>query len=152
MADKKTSTFTIHHDRCKPDEWTAKDVLAFASFVRTGDLRYAAALSRLGVQLILSDHHVPTGGTLQEVGWASAADEDIFPICDGGVFDDLIEVADDEEITAVCRIYRGPTEYAVRYAIGDGEGNFDGYEYELKATREEAEAYLQDVPDESRAP
>jgi len=136
MTKGKTSTFTIHHDTCKPAEWTPKDILLLADFVRTGDMTYAARLSRLGVQLVLSEHHVPKGGELQEVGWASW----VTPI--DLVSDDISEVIEDEDIAKVTRVYRGPVEYAVRIPMGDGDGNFDGYEYEFKATEAEADAYL----------
>jgi hypothetical protein len=146
MAEAKTSTFTIHHDRCDPASWTPKDVLQFDHFVRTGDMRYAAALSRLGVQLVLSEHHVPAGGTLQEIGWAQPG----LPI--DVVSDDVNEVADDEDVVEVTRIYRGPVEYGVRIAEGDGDGGIAGYFYEFKPSRAEAEAYLADMEDTADEP
>lgn len=99
-------------------------------------MRYAAALSQLGVQLVLSEHHVPKGGELQEVGWATPEN----PI--ELVSDDISEVAGDEDIVALVRVYRGPVEYAARIGTGDGEGNFDGYEYEFKPSEAEAQDFL----------
>lgn len=136
MTEAKTSTFTVHHDRCNPGKWTASDVLAFAKFVQYGDLRHAGHLSRLGMQLVLSEHHTPKGGELEQVGWCA---EDA--IADGPT-EDLTEIADDLEITPVVRIYRGPVEYAVKFGIDDGHGEFGGYEHEVKTTEAEAEAFL----------
>jgi hypothetical protein len=113
MADAKTSTFTIYHDRCKPELWTAKDVLAFANFVSSGDIRYAAHLARLGVQLVRSEHHVPKGGAIQEVGWSTESDPD-------SVFQDLGEAQDaagDNDVTPLTRMYRGPVEYVARFSV-----------------------------------
>jgi hypothetical protein len=138
MADAKTSTFTIHHDRCKPEAWTAKDVLAFANFVSSGDIRYAAHLSRLGVQLIMSEHHVPKGGTIQEVGWSTESDPN-------AVYDDLSEavsMSGDDDVTPLTRMYRGHVEYIARWYIGDGDGNIEGTEFEIKPTETEAEVFL----------
>lgn len=139
MADKsKTSTVTVHHDHCKPETWTAHDVLAFANFVRTGDLRHAAALARLGVQLVLSEHHVPKGGTLEQVGFALNGDTQ-----SEIVTDDLSEIAEVGEIKEAARIYRGPMEYLVAFHTGDPEtGDVDGTECEVLPTREKAEAFL----------
>lgn len=135
MTNPKTSTFTVHHDQCDPGKWTAKDVLAFADFVRTGDMRYAAALARLGVQLVLSEHHVPKGGQLEEVGWALPGASDYY---------DLEDVADDD-VTEVCRIYRGPVEYVAKLGIGNEEGDLEGYEYEVKPTLAEAQKFFDDA-------
>lgn len=137
METGKTSTFTIHHDRCKPEKWTANDVLAFANFVRTGDLRYAGHLSRLGVQLIISEHHVPKGGTLEEIGW-SAPDEPETLYRD---LSDAVSWKGDEDVTELYRVYRAPSEFIARYLIGQGE-DVEGTEYEIKPTREEAEAFI----------
>lgn len=142
---KKTSTFTVDHDRCRPSEWVARDILAFADFVRSGDMRYAAALARLGVQLVLSELHEPKGGALQEIGWA-VDDDGKFEV---PISDDLEEITDGEDITAVVRMYRGQTEYAVRYLIGDGDGGVDGAEYVFAPTKEEAERTLKEIEDEA---
>lgn len=132
----KTSTFTIHHDRCKPADWTPTNVLALARFISTGNLGYAAQLSRLGMQLVRSEHHEPKGGHLEEVGYARA-DSDV-----AGEYAPIDEVADDEDVTAIARIYRGPTEYCARIAIGDHEGNFEAYEHEICSTEQEALALI----------
>lgn len=142
----KTSTFTIHHDRCDPNKWTAGDIIAFAKFVKYGDLQYAAALSRLGVQLVLSEHHEPKGGQLEEIGWSAPQ-----VIGGDGVSDDLTEIADDLDVTPVVRIYRGPVEYAVKFGIDDGHGEFGGYEYEVKSTEEEAKTFLNSLIDDKAA-
>lgn len=134
MEAGKTSTFTIHHDRCKPADWKPRDVLALANFVRTGDLRHAAELSRLGVELILSEHHVPKGGELQVIGFARPT------MPPEVVSDDIEEVAGDEEVSALVRIYRGPVEYTSRIAMGDGDGHFEGYDYTFHKTKDEADA------------
>lgn len=135
------STFEINHDVCRPEKWTASDVLAFADFVRTGNLLYAATLSRLGIRLIQSDRLIPSGGTLQECGWAKAGSRGV-----NEVYEDLSEMTDDD-ITAACRIYRGPTVYAARYATGDDEGNFEGYEFEIVPTEADAKEYLASIYD-----
>lgn len=137
METKKTSTFTIHHDRCKPETWTAGDILKFADFIRTGNLQAAACLSRLGVQLVLSEHHVPKGGDIEQIGFMT-------PKCDDLVCDDLSNLVDDD-MAPVVRVYRGPVEYVIAIPIGDGDGNFEGYEYEIKATEEEATAYVKSM-------
>jgi len=133
----KTSTFTIHHDRCKPATWTPGDVLQLAKFVETGDLRYAGHLSKLGVQLVLSEHHVPKGGLLEEIGWASP-DEPETLYRDLG---DAVSWKGDEDVTELYRVYRAPSEFVARFLVGDGE-DVDGAEYEIKKTREEAEAFI----------
>ncbi len=145
MEKGKTSTFTIHHDRCEPHKWTAGDVLAFAKFVASGNLQHAAHLSRLGVQLVLSEHHVPKGGQLEEIGFA-----DPDAVSDG-ITDDLAEIADDMDVTPVVRIYRGPVEYAVKFGIDDGHGEFGGYEHEIKPTEAEAEAFLKSLTETAAA-
>jgi hypothetical protein len=144
MTEGKTSTFTIHHDHCKPREWKPRDILAFADFVETGGMQYAAQLARLGVQLVLSEHHVAKGGTLEEIAWS-----------DGGSFtfdltDDLADLCEDD-VTEVCRIYRGPIEYAVKISIGNEDGDFEGYEFEVHPSLEEAQKYLKDtaMPEET---
>jgi len=137
MKNDKTSTFTIHHGTCNPGDWTAKDILAFRDFIATGSLQYAAHLARLGMHLVLSDEHVPTGGTLEHIGYAVEGE----PLA---TFDDISEAVDsagDDEITALYPIYRGQLQYAVAIRMGDGEGNYDGTEYELRPTLEDAKAY-----------
>lgn len=135
METGRTSTFTIHHDRCDPSKWTPADVLTLAKFVKYGSLQDAAALSRLGVQLVLSEHHVPKGGVLEEIGWSD-------PKIESFVTEDVSELADDEDVTEVVRVYRGPVEYVARFAIGNEDGDLEGYEHEIKATHEEAAAFL----------
>lgn len=137
MPEGKTSTFTIHHDRCDPRKWTPDNVLLLARFLEFGDLTVAASLSRLGVQLVMSEHHVPKGGTLEQVGFMT-------PDCDDLVVDDLGELVDGD-YTPVVRVYRGPVEYAIGIPIGDNDGCVEGYEYETKATEEEAEAYVKSM-------
>jgi len=141
MSESKTSTFTIHHDRCKPEEWRPRDVLALASFLSTGDLRYAARLSLLGVQLVLSEHHEPKGGTLEHIGWSTITEPH-------ETYEDIAEAVNasgDDELAELTKIYRGHPEYVVPISIGDGDGNFDGYEYEPKATRAEALALIESM-------
>lgn len=140
MDKGKTSTFTIHHDTCCPADWKPADILVFNSFVATGNLQYAAQLARLGVQLVLSDHHVPTGGTLEEIGWAEPGE-----IYDGLIHDNLqdaVENGGDLDVTALCRVYRGPTEYVAKFGVGDADGEFDGNEFEIKPTQADAEAFI----------
>jgi hypothetical protein len=136
METGKTSTFTIHHDKCDPSKWTAHDVLAFADFVRTGNLQNAAALSRLGVQLVLSEHHVPKGGTLEEIGWAEPKGNEIY---------DLEDLSEDD-VTELCRVYRGPVEYVAKIGVGNEHGDFEGYEYEIKPTLAEAQSFFERTP------
>ena len=138
MDEPKTSTFTIHHDRCKPEEWGPRDILKLADFIRTGDMKHAAALSRLGVQLVLSEHHEPKGGDVQQVAFAT-------PGLPDGDIGDLDDIACDEDVTPVVRVYSGPVEYAARFAIGDGEGNIDGHEFEMFKTQDEADAFIRSL-------
>lgn len=135
MENGKTSTFTIHHDRCNPASWTADDVLAFDRFVRYGGLQHAARLSKLGVQLVLSEHHAPKGGELELVGHATPCDL-------GTATDNLADIDDGEDIQEIVPVYRGQTVYAARYTIGDGQGNVEGTEYEIKPTEADARAFL----------
>jgi hypothetical protein len=142
MADGKTSTITIHHDRCDVSKWTIAEWRALAAFVKDGSLQQAAALSRLGMQLVLSDHHEPTGGSLESIGWA---DEREMPHPDS-ISDDLTDICQDElEVTPVVEVYRGPTKYAVRFSIDDGNGEFGGYEVEIKETEDEAVCFLRSL-------
>lgn len=145
MTDK-TSTFTIHHDRCDPSKWTPADVLLLADFIRTGDMMYAAALARRGMQLILSELHVPKGGELEEVGWSAPDASHDKTWSD---LDDLVADLDDGRgPVEICRIYRGQPEFAVRIAIGDeDEGYVEGHEIELKPTLEEARAFIAALED-----
>lgn len=139
---KKTSTFTIHHDRCKPGEWTLAQWKLLQEFIKEPLLQRAAGLSRLGIQLVLSEHHKPVGGTLEEFGWAAERE---MPAPDR-IDDDLSEIIDDElEVTPVVQVYRGPTRYAVRFPIDDGHGEFGGYEIEVKDTEAEAEDFLKSL-------
>jgi hypothetical protein len=142
MSNGKTSTFTIHHDRCDPGKWTVTEWKLLADFVKYKDRRYAAGLSKLGMQLVISDHHVPTGGTLEHAGFAQPSETEFS--------DDLADIAGDEDITPIVQIYRGPVQYAVRYGTGDGEGNFEGWEYEVKASQAEADEYLKSIEESSR--
>lgn len=105
---RKTSTITIHHDSCDVSKWTISDWQTLASFVKHANLQQAAALSRLGMQLVLSEHHEPAGGTLEQMGYG---EEDQMP--DPSITDDLAEIADELDITPIVPIYRGPTKYAV---------------------------------------
>jgi hypothetical protein len=140
MDNPKTSTFTIHHDRCDPGEWTLAQWKLFQDFIKEPLLRRAAALSKLGIQLVLSEQHEPLGGCLESFGWT---DDRGMPHPDG-ISDDLSDIADDE-ITPVVQLYRGPTQYAVRYPVGDGDGEFGGYEFEIMETEAEAEKFLESL-------
>lgn len=143
----KTSTFIIHHDSCEPAKWTPADVLTLASFVKTGNLGHAATLAKLGFQLVASEHLMPVGGTLQELGWSTEGNdtEDVFEC-----ISELMHVEDNDGVLPVMRVYRGPTEYAVAIPIGDDEGNFEGHECEILPTEAKARAYL--VPEEVATP
>lgn len=137
MSDK-TSTFTIHHDRCDPSKWSLAQWQLLQDFIREPRLQRAAALSRLGIQLVLSEHHEPKGGALESFGWA---DEREMPHPDS-ISDDLDDITQGDDITPIVEVYRGPTKYAVRFAVGDGDGEFAGYEHEIKDTEAEAEEFL----------
>lgn len=138
MSDKQTSTFVMHHDRCKPAEWGLGAWNALEKFASTGDLRYAAALSRHGLQLVTSEKHEPVGGTLEHIGYITEAEVTAI------ASDDLNEICDDD-VTAIIPVYRGPTKYAAAFSIGDEEGNVEGCEYEIKDTEAEAAAYLNSI-------
>lgn len=147
MIDKKTSTFTIHHERCKPEEWSLAQWKMLQDFIKEPMLQRAAALSRLGIQLVLSEHHVPAGGTLEEIGWADARE---LPHPDS-VSDDLEDITQGDDIVPVAKLYRGPTQYCVSFAIGGPEGEFEGYEHEIKDTEAEAEEFLKSLREDEPA-
>lgn len=110
MTKRETSTFTLHHDRCDPSKWTVTEWKLLADFCRTGELSYAASLSRLGLQLVLSDKHEATGGAVEPCGYLS----------DGEVVESLHDLdLDHSEVAEVVPIYRGHTRYAVPYGVGD---------------------------------
>lgn len=138
---RKTSTITIHHDRCDVSKWTIAEWKTLARFVKEADLQAAAALSRLGMQLVLSEHHEPAGGSLESFGWS---DEREMPHPDS-ISDDLEDISQGDDITPVVQVYRGPTKYAVRFAIDDGHGEFGGYEYEIKESEAEAQEFLKSL-------
>lgn len=140
MAEGKTSTITIHHDRCDVSKWTMAEWRTLAAFVKDGHLQQAAALSRLGMQLVLSEHHEPAGGTLEHMGYG---EEDQMP--DPLITDDLAEIADELDITPIVPIYRGPTKYAVKFGTATHEGEFDGYEHEIFDSMTEAEGFLKSL-------
>jgi hypothetical protein len=139
MTDRKTSTFILHHDRCDPSKWTVSEWNALVNFVRTGSLAYAAQLSRAGLQLKLDDRHVETGGTAEHIGFSPVANNDVQPDYIAETVEDIVD--DFLEPTEIAAIYRGPTQYAVRYGIGDEDGNYDGSETEVFETIEEAEKF-----------
>ena len=145
MAEQPTtSTMVLHHDRCKPAEWTPKDVLALAKFVGTGRLQEAAAISRrLGMQLVVDERHSAKGGTLERLGVASVQADG-----DGYVFqyvNDLHSEVDDADIFELREIHAGPVRYAVAIGIGDEDGGLEGYEYEFFDTHGEARKYLDGI-------
>ena len=139
---RKTSTITIHHDRCDPSKWTIADWQTLASFVKNANLQQAAALSRLGMQLVLSEHHIPAGGTLEQIGFG---EEDQMP--SPMISDDLAEITDDLDITAVVPIYRGPTQYAVKFGTATADGEYDGTEHELFDNLAAAQTFLKSLAD-----
>jgi hypothetical protein len=139
MGSKKTSTFTLHHDRCNPAKWGLSEWQAFAHFAAHADLQSAACLSRAGLQLALSDHHAATGGTIEHIGWAEPR-EQIDGVCE---MTDLIEP---EEATPICAIYRGPTMYGVAYGYSHDGVECDGTEFEVFETEEAAIKFLNGLP------
>jgi hypothetical protein len=72
-AKAQSITLTLHRDVCDPSKWTIREWKQFADFVREGELSQAAALSRLGLRLVMDDRHEPTGGTLEHVGWSDTS-------------------------------------------------------------------------------
>lgn len=136
-ATTQTITMTLHHDKCVPSEWTVREWKLFADFVRDGDLATAARLSRIGLQLVLDDRHQPTGGKLEHAGWSDDSDG-----VAASELDDLD--LDHAEPCEVYRVYRGPTEYAVQYAVGDGDTT-DGFETEVFATLGEAKVFARSL-------
>ena len=146
MDRKTTSTFTIHHDKCDPASWTPKQVLLLADYLRTSQLTYAAALARLGMQLVLDERHEPKGGVLEEIGFAAPDNLEC-------ISEDLREINDDgDDVFPVVRMYRGPVEWVAQYGVGDEEGNLEGYEHEIMATEEEARAYVAALQDDDNHP
>lgn len=118
MTEKRTtSTFTLDHERCDPSKWTVREWKLLADYMRTGELSYAAGLARLGFQLVLSDKHEATGGSLEPIGWARV--ETNGDLDRDEIADDLADLDIEYEVTDVCRIYRGLTVYAVPYDVGD---------------------------------
>lgn len=146
MVEKLTSTFTIHHDVCDMSKWTLGDFQLLVEFMRTRSLSTAAALSRRGVQLVLSENHEPKGGTLERIGIAHEGNLSEF-VDFVSELDDL----EDNEVSPVVAVYRGPTRFAVAYGIGDDEGNYEGTEYEIFDTEDEARKFARSF-DEARAP
>lgn len=146
MAEGKTSTITIHHDRCDVSKWTISEWNILQRFVKDANLQSAAALSRLGMQLVLSEHHEPEGGNLEAFGWA---DESEMPY--PGTIGDNLEDITENDITPVVELFRGPTKYAVRFAIDDGHGEFGGYEVEVMDTEAQATGFLKSVSEPAPA-
>jgi hypothetical protein len=147
MGTGKTSTFTIHHDRCDPGKWTLAQWQLLQDFIREPLLQRAAALSKLGIQMVLSEHHEPKGGSLESFGWV---DEREMPHPDT-ISDDLEDISQGDDITPIVEVYRGPTRYAVRFAIDDGHGEFGGHEFEIKETEAEAQAFLKSITEDESA-
>ena len=140
-GNSKTSTFTIHHDRCDPKSWTLGQWKLLQEFIEEPLLQRAAALSMLGIQLVLSEHHEPKGGKLEQVGYGL---EDQLP--SPLISDDLAEVVDDDlEVTPVVPIYRGPTQYVVKFGTATCDGEYDGTEHQLFDTEAEADAFLKSL-------
>lgn len=143
MKTGKTTTITIHHDRCDVSQWTLADWQALMRFVKDPGLHEAAALSRRGMQLVLSEKFEPKGGELQQIGFCR--DESPYlPLSETS--DDLSEVVDDAlEVEAVVPIYRGPTQYAVKFGTATHDGEFDGYDYETFKTEADADAFIESM-------
>lgn len=143
MTDRRTtSTFIIHHGQCDPSKWTAADILKLAHYVQWGDLASAAALSRLGVQLVMDERHEPKGGTLERIGVAFPGDLNEFS-------ESVSDLDPGEDVFEVVPIYRGPTEHVVRFGVDDGCGEFGGYEYEVLQTAAEADAFHASIEKEA---
>lgn len=140
----KLSMFVMQHEQCDPSKWTISDFAALAEFAKTGDLRYATTLAKRGLKFVGADVLDHPDGTLQDIGWATEND-----LKEGTFAPDLdtaFEFNDDDEAPlALCRIYRSPTVWAVRYLIGDGEGNVDGHDYEIRETEQEASKLAQSI-------
>lgn len=129
----KTSTLVIDHDICAPRDWTATDIMAIDRFVRLGEFNDAAKMAKLGIRLVVSEFHQAAGGTLEEAGWATP----FGPGDDISITNDLRDIAENPTVaTPVCRIYRGPTEYALGFPIGDDDDVY--YEMETRSTEAEA--------------
>lgn len=135
-AKAQTVTFTLHRELCDPSKWTVREWKLFADFVLEGSLQHAAALSRLGLQLVLDDRHQPTGGKLEHVGWSDTEDLAVSDL-------DELELGHAEPCE-VCRIYRGPTEFAVQYGVGDGD-EAEGLETDVFATLAEANKFAESL-------
>lgn len=136
MADGKTTTITIHHDRCDVFAWAMADWRVLADFVKFPTMQHAAALSRRGMQLVLSEHFEPKGGDMEIAGWAPADDVSHFGEIDEIAEDDLVEVVP---------VYRGKSQFAVRFTTGDQDGNYEGTEHELFETQQEAADFLKSL-------
>lgn len=136
---KTTATFVLHLDRCDPSKWTLSEWKLLAAYCKDPNLATAAALSRLGMQLVLDDRLTPTGGTLEQIGWWADGNEDI-PLS-----------LDDLDLDAYCfhevqPIYRGPTQYVVPWLTEDGT------EHELLETEAAAQRFLERVNSAAEAP
>ncbi|PPQ42142.1 hypothetical protein [Rhodopseudomonas palustris] len=142
----KTSTFVLHHDSCDPSKWTIVQWRALANFAKYGDLATAESLAKCGLRLVTSDHFVPRGGTLQQVGFVAPhrADEIVAELQD-------VQATDGVNPFPVQRAYLGPVEWVTPVPFGDGDGNFETYEFEFKATEAEARARLADIYEETAA-
>jgi len=149
MTDKAkapTITLTVHRDKCDPSTWTIVEWKLLCDFIRDGSLQRAASLARLGVQLVLDDRHVPTGGTLEQIGWADP--DDLSTICDTA--QEAADVTGHVGPVDVVPIYRGPTQYAVGYGVGTDD-DYEGMEVDVFQTLEEAEAFDRSLRERAKA-
>ncbi|MEM7746605.1 MAG: hypothetical protein AAF346_00020 [Pseudomonadota bacterium] len=150
MSDEaKKTTMIFHHERCDPSKWTVSDWQLMAEYMRTGSLQAAAAMSRkMGVQVVLDDRHAQrTGGDLEAVGFTDMEDaKEMY------AFDCINEIHDEkdlEDVFAFRALYAGPIEFASAVPIGDINGIFEGYEYEVFGTEVEAQKHHESLREDA---
>jgi len=148
-AKGKTSTFVIHHDRCDPSKWTIAQWKLLADFIKHGSLQYAAGLARHGMQLKLDDRLQVSGGEIEHVGWAFGRKGDFEIDTFGESLNDIVQ--DDLDVSEVVPIYRGQTQWAVSFAIGDEEGFVEGHEVETFDNAADAEKFVASIIDEAES-
>lgn len=139
----KTTVFLLHHDSCRPRDWTVEQWEALARYAETGDVRQAARLARKGLQL-LQVSPVPAQQAAVSIGWTKSPE-------DGEFFDTLDDLSDGSEPFEAFQIFAGPPCFVSPFPVGGSDGEFDGYEYEIFGTLAEAEKHHAQIRDDEDA-
>lgn len=131
---KPTFTFT-----CDPSKWTVAEWGVFCDYFKDGSLAVAARLARMGVRLE-RDSTTEPAESVECIGWA--------PVDANHVNTDELSDSVDEccadyvgDVLEVTRVYRGVTEYAVAYGIGDEDENYEGTECAIFSDPDKAQKF-----------